>query len=69
MAAIVAVVAICAAIVIYLLPGMIAFHRHHHNCVAIFALDLFLGWTFLGWVLAFVWALTVVRPRDDWYRP
>jgi hypothetical protein len=26
--------------------------------VAIFFLNLFLGWTFLGWVAAFVWACT-----------
>ncbi len=62
--AIVAVVIIVAPL-LYLLPGIIAFRRHHHNAVAILVFDLCLGWTFLGWVLALVWALTAVRHRDE----
>jgi hypothetical protein len=30
--------------------------RRHPNTVAIGILNLFLGWTFLGWVAALVWA-------------
>ncbi len=49
-----------AAIVlgVYFLPTIVANRRQHRNTTAIFAFNLFLGWTFLGWVLAFVWALT-----------
>ena len=32
--------------------------------LAIFVLNLFLGWTLLGWVGALVWAATAVRHRD-----
>jgi len=29
---------------------------NNNNTHAIFVLNLFLGWTFIGWVLALVWA-------------
>ena len=41
----------------YLLPFAIAFNKHRANTGAIFALNLFLGWSLLGWVAALVWAL------------
>jgi hypothetical protein len=44
--------------VIYFVPAMVAHKKHHPNATAIFVLDLFLGWTFIGWVLALVWACT-----------
>jgi hypothetical protein len=47
----------------YFLPALIGFSRKHHQAHAIMALDLFLGWTFVGWVLALVWALTATPAR------
>jgi T4 superinfection immunity protein len=47
-----------AAILLYFLPSLIANRRGHRNTGAIVVLNLFLGWTFLGWVLTLVWALT-----------
>jgi hypothetical protein len=41
-----------------LFPTCVAAHRKHNNESAILALNLFLGWTLLGWVIALVWALT-----------
>ncbi|GAB0149564.1 hypothetical protein McPS_23040 [Marichromatium sp. PS1] len=46
------------ALVLYFLPALVAQERRHTKAVAIFVLDLFLGWTFLGWVGALVWAFT-----------
>lgn len=43
---------------LYFLPGFMAASRKHLNGKAIFALNLFLGWTFIGWIIAFVWSLT-----------
>lgn len=44
---------------LYLLPGIIAsFIRHHPNADAIGVINIFLGWTFLGWVVALAWSLT-----------
>lgn len=41
----------------YLLPFAIAFGKKRANTAAIFALNLFLGWTLVGWVVALVWSL------------
>ena len=41
---------------IYFLPDWIAQARGHPNRGSIFVLNLFLGWTFLGWVAALIWA-------------
>jgi Superinfection immunity protein len=45
-------------LIFYMFPWMIAASRKHLSTAAIFFLNLFLGWTFLGWVAAFVWACT-----------
>jgi hypothetical protein len=41
----------------YFLPLAIAFNKKRANTGAIFALNLFLGWSLIGWVVALVWAL------------
>jgi hypothetical protein len=45
---------------VYFSPAIIG--RHKRNSSAILVLNLFLGWTFIGWVLALVWAYTVDTP-------
>lgn len=42
----------------YLFPTLVALGRKKKNSAAIGVLNLFLGWTFLGWVVALVWAFT-----------
>ena len=49
---------VLVAIAFYFLPAAVAMKRNHPNGGAIFALNLFLGWTFLGWVIALVWSFT-----------
>jgi hypothetical protein len=44
-------------IFLYLLPAYVG--RKKRNFNAIFVLNLLLGWTVLGWVIALVWACTV----------
>ena len=41
---------------VYFLPTIIASTNHKKNAKAIYTLNLLLGWTFLGWVVAAVWA-------------
>ena len=41
---------------LYFLPTLTAATRGHMNTTAIFVLNLFLGWSFIGWVIALVWA-------------
>jgi hypothetical protein len=43
--------------VLYFLPAIIAFGRSKRDAVYIFVVNLFLGWTAIGWVIALVWAL------------
>lgn len=43
----------------YLLPSFVAYKRARRNSTAILLLNLLLGWTFIGWVLALVWATTM----------
>ena len=43
---------------LYFLPAIIAITRGHLSAGAIFALNLLLGWTLLGWIVSLVWSLT-----------
>lgn len=46
------------AVILYVLPCFIAFRRKHRNRTAILVTNLFVGWTFIGWVVALIWAST-----------
>ena len=52
------VIAILVGLEIYFLPSTMSFSRDQPNRFAILALNLFLGWTLLGWVVSLVWSLT-----------
>ena len=56
-----AIAALTAAFVLasglFLLPFTVAAFRHHRNLGGIFLLNLFLGWTLVGWVVALIWAV------------
>lgn len=43
--------------ILYFLPAIIAFARSKRDAVSILVLNLLLGWTAIGWVIALVWAL------------
>jgi branched-subunit amino acid transport protein AzlD len=47
----------------YFLPFIIAVFRGHHNSAAIFVLNLLLGWSFIAWIVALVWAFTATDNR------
>lgn len=40
---------------LYFLPMIVAVRRRHHAKVGIITLNVLLGWTFWGWVIALVW--------------
>ncbi|HVI10710.1 MAG TPA: superinfection immunity protein [Candidatus Binatia bacterium] len=42
--------------VMYFLPSIVALARSKRDLTAIILLNLFLGWTMIGWVVALVWA-------------
>jgi predicted membrane channel-forming protein YqfA (hemolysin III family) len=45
-------------IVLYFLPALISIERNHNNRLAIIVLNIFGGWTFIGWLISLVWACT-----------
>lgn len=61
MVEILGILTVLSLIFIYVLPAIVANVREHHQESAIWALNILLGWTFVGWVIALVWALTAVR--------
>ena len=42
----------------YFIPTIIALIRKKSNTTAIFLLNFFLGWTFVGWIVSLIWAVT-----------
>jgi hypothetical protein len=58
-----AAIIIIVILACYFVPSIIALARSHKDAPAIIAVDLFLGWSFVGWFVAFVWALSDPRGR------
>ena len=58
--------------VIYFIPSVIAFRREHFYLRPIVVINVFLGWTVVGWIGALVWAVMpskdkapqIARPHD-----
>ncbi|MGJ8524040.1 hypothetical protein R84981_002757 [Carnimonas sp. R-84981] len=51
-------------LIIYLLPFLVASYRRHPNLVPIFLINIFLGWTLIGWVGALAWSFTNLKLDD-----
>jgi uncharacterized paraquat-inducible protein A len=54
---------------LYFLPAIVASARGHHNSGSIFVLNLFLGWTLIGWVIALAMACSQVRRIETTTQP
>lgn len=52
------IVLLIISIACYFAPTMAAMGRSHRQTLPIVLLNLFLGWTIVGWVAALVWACT-----------
>src|SRR5271166_2340999 len=51
-------------IVAYFIPGIVAVTRRHRKATFILLVNLFFGWSVLGWIFALVWALRAnVAPK------
>lgn len=48
---------------IYFMPALGAHEKNRRHKNSITALNLFLGWTGIGWVAALVWALMEDKPN------
>jgi hypothetical protein len=49
---------------LYFIPAIVAAMRSHSQTVAILMLNLFLGWTFIGWIAALIWSVTSQSPQQ-----
>lgn len=60
---------LCALVLVggllYFIPTIIATQRHHHNAASVFVLNLFLGWTLIGWAIALALAVSAVKTVKD----
>ena len=43
---------------LYLIPTIVAYRRRHYQLTAIAVINVFAGWTLIGWVGALAWAVT-----------
>lgn len=50
-------------LMLFFTPMFLACHRDHPNAVPITLVNVLLGWTFLGWVVALVWSCSATSPR------
>jgi hypothetical protein len=46
------------SVLAYFLPTFVAVRRKHGNVSSIALTNFFFGWTFVGWVVALVWAFS-----------
>ena len=53
-------------LIIYFVPTIFAIVRGTRRSVAIYAFNILLGWTVIGWIIALIWSLTSrpAAPRD-----
>jgi len=56
-------------LVMSFLPTIIAYARHTHNAFGIFLINLFLGWTVIGWFVALFMAMFSWSYRPQMYYP
>jgi hypothetical protein len=50
--------ALAVIFVVHFLPAFIAFYRKHPNRIPILLVNIFFGWTGLGWIVALIWSFT-----------
>ena len=49
---------------LYFIPSIIALMRSHKDMPAIAAINILLGWTFIGWFVSFIWSLSDPKGRN-----
>lgn len=57
-----AIILLALGIALYFVPSFVASANGHRQTLAIVVLNVLLGWTLVGWVIALVWAFTAERP-------
>ena len=57
--------AFLAVLVLYFLPSIVAFARKVTHQGSVIVINVFLGWTFIGWVIALAMACRTSRVLRD----
>ena len=55
------IIILIVAAAAYFLPSIFAWTRNHPSKWGIIALNILLGWTLLGWIIALIWSLSSTR--------
>lgn len=50
---------------VYFIPSIHGKNRRHPNLQSIVLLNIFLGWTLIGWVVALVWSASAIPPVEQ----
>ena len=58
-------IGLALAIAIYFAPIIVANARNHRNFTSIAIVNVFLGWTAVGWVAALAWACLAQNPVQE----
>lgn len=56
-----AIMLVIICFVFYFAPTFNALSRKHPNKSQVFLMNLFLGWTLIGWVVALVWSASAMK--------
>ena len=59
------VILLLLIVAIYMLPTLVAYARDIPQRHIITVLNIILGWTLIGWVVCFLWALLAETQADE----
>lgn len=46
---------------LYFFPTIIAYSRGHRNATGLMWVNLFLGWSVIGWIGALIWSVQIAK--------
>lgn len=58
------IITLMICLFLYMLPTLISYYNKDKNTAWIFVLNLLLGWSTIGWIVALIWAV-IERNGDD----
>jgi hypothetical protein len=59
------ILVIILCFVVYFIPTVVSALRHKRNTVPLFLVNLFLGWSGIGWLVVLVWSLMHESARSS----
>ena len=59
------VVLLLLCLIIYMLPTLIAYARDVRSRQTITVVNIVFGWTLIGWLIAFLWAMLAETSIDE----